>query len=47
MIDNNLNINILQDILLTYSFYNFHFRYCQVIMEIGVTILLIVIAIII
>lgn len=29
--DDNPNVNILRDILLTYSFYNFDLGYCQVI----------------
>lgn len=29
--DDNTNVNLLRDILLTYSFYNFDLGYCQVI----------------
>lgn len=29
--DDNPNVNVLRDILLTYSFYNFDLGYCQVI----------------
>lgn len=29
--DDNPNVNLLRDILLTYSFYNFDLGYCQVI----------------
>lgn len=28
--DDNLNVNVLRDILVTYSFYNFDLGYCQV-----------------
>lgn len=35
--DDNPNVNLLRDILLTYSFYNFDLGYCQVITSYVVT----------
>lgn len=40
--DDNLNVNIMRDILLTYSFYNFDLGYCQVLSyKLAVSILLV------